>query len=731
MVSGYCNRLLRIDLTHGRCTVAPLPDEAMLRKYVGGVALGMKLLLDETFPGQQATDPDAPLIMLTGPLAGTAAPGSSDLTIVTLNFNIPYGAATGQSTGFWAAYLRHAGYDGVVVTGRAKNPVFLWIDDEKVAIRDASALWGLDTRETDRLIRRSLYDQSKISVACIGPAGEAMLPGASIRNDRNHGVHAGGVGAVMGSKRLKAIAVRGSTRVKLKSRGKFDRIVHAWSEAIQLHRAAAGIMIAQTGRSVSDAASEATRQPAGQNPGARAWEHPCSPRFLEVAVSSWTVVPKSSYNCDIACAYDCHVNEGEFAGHTACVGSDATSLVGAATPVGIEDPSAAIVLADYFAALGFDASVAGALLGMAFDLFNRGLLSRADTDGLDLTRGNFDAARELLDQMIEDRGFGGRVLARGLREVARIPVQPVDSGIGDTRFDNIKERGWHGVWNVLMAQVFTGASACWQAARIDARAIECHPGCQETMPLLDPECEAEALAKAQREKLWEDCLGVCRIASGGVKGAMDYATEALGHATGWQDFTTDEAFRVGERVAVLQQLVAIRRGLTRADESDLLERLLSASTFGKPAGHAIRQHWHRLVTGYYQCMDWDVETGMPSPQALARLGLEELWRSHAASSAHVSFAGVYGDGATHNRGARKFNIRMVKVPCPNCGRVFAPLLSPYTRKIDRPGMPAVGKAACATFRSNCRRCGSIFDFDFDASSEEATQRQCIFPRAAN
>jgi len=187
MIGGYCNRILRIDLTTQQCMVTALPDEAILRMYIGGIGLGMRLLLDETRPGLGATDPDSPLIMLAGPLAGTSAPRSSNLAIVSLDYNTSSAVATNHSHGYWAAYLKHAGYDGVVVRGKSKRPAFLWVADENVEIRDASSFWGLDTHETERLIKCSLHDESSISVACIGPAGEAILSGASIRIDRNHG----------------------------------------------------------------------------------------------------------------------------------------------------------------------------------------------------------------------------------------------------------------------------------------------------------------------------------------------------------------------------------------------------------------------------------------------------------------------------------------------------------------------------------------------------------------
>ncbi len=213
---GYARNILRVDLGTGEIRKDDLPEEKVLRQYIGGTGLALYYLLKEAPAGASATDPRTPLIFMTGPLAGTAAPSSSNYVVVSFHYETPYAAGTGHSHGFWAAYLKHAGYEGIIITGRAAAPVYLWIDDGAVQLRDAGAVWGKDTRETERRIKAELGGEpEKISVACIGPAGEALLPGAMIKNDRNHGAGKGSPGAIMGSKNLKAIAVRGTGTVPI------------------------------------------------------------------------------------------------------------------------------------------------------------------------------------------------------------------------------------------------------------------------------------------------------------------------------------------------------------------------------------------------------------------------------------------------------------------------------------------------------------------------------------
>jgi aldehyde:ferredoxin oxidoreductase len=208
---GYARKILRVDLGTGEIRKDDLPEEKVLRQYIGGTGLALYYLLKETPAGAGATDPHTPLIFMTGPLAGTAAPSSSNYVVVSLHYETPYAAGTAHSHGFWAAYLKHAGYEGIIVTGRAAAPVYLWIDDGAVQLRDAGGVWGKDTRETERRIKAELGGEpDKISVACIGPAGK------------------GSPGAIMGSKMLKAIAVRGTGTVPIAEPDSFFQTATQW-----------------------------------------------------------------------------------------------------------------------------------------------------------------------------------------------------------------------------------------------------------------------------------------------------------------------------------------------------------------------------------------------------------------------------------------------------------------------------------------------------------------------
>ena len=542
---GYAKHILRVDLDRGEVRKEGLPEEKILRKYVGGTGLALYYLLKEAPPGASATDPRSPLIFMTGPLAGSAAPSSSNYVVVALNYDTPYAAATGHSHGFWAAYLKLAGYEGIVFTGAAKKPVYLWIDDDKVELRDAGAVWGQDTRETERRIKAELGGEpDKISVACIGPAGEAMLHGASVKNDRNHGAGKGSPGAVMGSKKLKAIAVRGTGRAVMAKPTDFVNTAIDWENNLFV-TPPGGVppvlqLVRKGGITRSYHIIGEKSMLAGKNLTDPEWGKVYGHNYVD-GCARWIVTPKPSYNCKIECAYDVRVTDGAFTGLTASLCGGGENTEGAAAMIGVEDPGAALAMTDFYDAMGLESSTAGCIVSMAFEAYQRGIITKEDTGGLDLRWGNYEAAMTLIHQMIKREGFGA-VLAKGLKEAARAIGKGVDRFTVHIKGGGINLHDWRPVWSVLFGQCISGAGPCWQATGVDAWTGEPELG-YLTHPPGTPDDPAQVLAKVeqvrrtQTKKLWEDCLGVCWFACWGVKDSLKLASQAVAQAVGWDDFT--------------------------------------------------------------------------------------------------------------------------------------------------------------------------------------------------
>ncbi len=216
MRGGYAGKLLRIDLSAGTIADEALPSDDILRQYVGGLGLGAKIIYDEVPLNVNALDPENRLVIMTGPLTGTNVPSSSDWTVTSLRHELDSKVIQGShSHGYWGAFLKKNGIDGLIFQGAAEKPVYLWIHDGEAELRDAGQFWGLDTHDTEDAIKAELGGEKNISVAAIGPMGENLVGSASIENDKNHAASKG-MGCIMGSKKLKAIAVnRGPHKIPI------------------------------------------------------------------------------------------------------------------------------------------------------------------------------------------------------------------------------------------------------------------------------------------------------------------------------------------------------------------------------------------------------------------------------------------------------------------------------------------------------------------------------------
>jgi aldehyde:ferredoxin oxidoreductase len=637
---GYQPHILRVDLGRGTILREPLPGEEVLRKYVGGTGLGLYYLLRDFPPGVRAAAAEAPLIFMVGPLTGTPAVNSSDWTTICFNLCIPYAAGVGHGHGYWGAYLKHAGYEGLVFTGRAGKPAYLWIDDDRVELRDAGHLWGLDTRETERRLKLELGDPEKVSVACIGPAGEAQLPGAMVKADRNHGAGKGSPGAIMGSKNLKAIAVRGSGTVPLFDPAGLVDTAARWEGNLFLdasvtfsHRQPSSVGLKDGGitRSYYDRLGKALRV-VGKNMTDPLWGAEFSRKYVD-ACRRWRITPQPSYNCKISCSYNVEITDGPFAGFVGSPCGGAENMEGSAAVIGVDDPSAIVVMTDFFDGMGLESGQFGSIMGAVYQAFNDGVLTLEDTDGLDLTWGNWESAMELINRTIRREGIGAK-LAEGLKALPRAlgsetgVVEELRKRVLDVKGAGVVMHDHRQFWSVSFGEMIAGSGPCIQGEGTD---MSPHPelGYMEATPgvarsLDEALARVEAVRRTQFAKLWWDSLGVCMFSVRGVQDSMLLTSQCLAQAVGWEDFSMEEALTVGERVTNLMRLVYARRGFKKADELDVSAKHLEAPPAGPAQGLSIEPYLPAMVDEYYRQMGWRVETGLPTPATLRRLGMEEF-----------------------------------------------------------------------------------------------------------
>jgi aldehyde:ferredoxin oxidoreductase len=330
------------------------------------------------------------------------------------------------------------------------------------------------------------------------------------------------------------------------------------------------------------------------------------------ACAEWTVIPKPSYNCAIACSYDVEITSGDYAGYTVSMCGGGEPFEGAAGMVGVDDPALMLIMTDFYDDIGLESGHGGSLLGMVWEAYDRGLITKEDTGGLELTWGNYDAFVEVWNQIFEKRDFGGKLLG-DMKDIAR--ALNAEHLLVHVKGASINMHDWRPMWGALFGQIISGTGACHQ--------IE-YPHLAFDLSNTKVGKKPEMVFDTQKEKLWEDNLGVCMFACQGVKDVIPLAAKALANATGWSDFDEAEAILVGERTVNLMRLIAVSRGLTRSEDFDVGDRLLEAPKAGPAAGAAMGPHLEEMIDRYYTAAGWDLATGYPTPETLARLDLEDI-----------------------------------------------------------------------------------------------------------
>ena len=620
-IYGYSGKLLRIDLTNEKVTEENL-DETTLRKWVGGTGLGAKYLFDEVPAGVEWADAENRLILATGPLGGTRIGGSGTVAVVTKGA-LTNGAAAVQANGFFGAYLRFSGIEGIILQGKARRWLYLYIHDGDVEFKDASAFLGKDTWETNDLVRHELgVTERGVAVASIGPAGENLVRFAAIFMDKGHVAAHNGVGAVMGSKRLKAIVLaRGEGHPELKDK---DRLSTIADQQFELYKNGIVFKSGTLDGVIGSVLSKDGTVPV-KNYSTNVFD--ITPdnlnKFTALYVRShFEPKPNPCWACRMHHCNKITLTEEPFKGYK---GEEPEyECLAAFGPVtGITDATATIFLSNEADRLGIDANETGWTIGLAMECFEKGLLTTENTDGLQLTWGNYVAVNELMHKIARREGFGD-ILAEGAMRVAQhiggeAPSFALHTMKGNTPRGHDHRNNWPRLLDTCVSQMSSDEGYdvmkpqdiglnLTRLARPDnsaADTIAYNVGCK---------------GAAQ----FEDCLGVCRFTT---LTNLKLLCEAVSAATGW-DFTPQEGMDVGRRIVNLLRCFNMRHGHTAAMDAPS-PRYGSAPADGPSKGVSILPQWHELRSQYYEGMGWDKETGKPLPETLKRYGLEyaatELW----------------------------------------------------------------------------------------------------------
>ncbi|MEM2110943.1 MAG: aldehyde ferredoxin oxidoreductase family protein [Candidatus Bathyarchaeia archaeon] len=613
---GYMGKILYIDLARKKFHTENLTTE-FCKKYIGGIGFIARLLLDHTPPKLDPYSPDNPLIFAVGPFGGTIFPNSNKLQVGAKS---PLTGFIGEaaSSSFWAQQFKQAGYDVMVIKGKSDSPCYIFIDDETVSFHDATDLWGLSVHETDRTLKESLGDET-ISVACIGLAGENLVPMACISNDIRR--HAGrtGLGAVMGSKKLKAIAVRGTKTVNVAN---IDRLMEISLDYSEKSRGPSEELFWRYGTP----GIVPVLQSQGILP-TRNWRQATFEHAEEIGgefmMKNYVRKIVACSSCAVACDHICNVKEGPYANSVATINYE--SLYAFGPECGVYHFPAIIEateLCDYY---GLDSISTGVTIGWAMECFERGLITEQQTNGLKLNFGNYDAMIELIHLIVKRQGIGN-LLADGVKKASE------KLGKGSEHFAmHIKGLELPGYDLRGLKTAAIGFAVCARGG--------CHErSCGPFIELLGE--RPLGLAGVDRFKLEKgrgkiivmgenynaimDSLIYCKFGRKFFTNAFDEFANAYTLITGIE-MSPRELFVAGERIVNMRKIFNIYQGWTRADDHLPPRIMYDPIPDGLSKGSRVTPEEFKLgIEDYYQERGWDVNTGIPTEDKLKELGLEDF-----------------------------------------------------------------------------------------------------------
>lgn len=604
-LGGYAGRFLRVDLTSEHLSDVVF-DEETLRKLVGGTGMGTKILYDEVPPKGPWSDPANRIVIASGPLGGTSIPGSGTISLVTKGA-LTNGATSVQSNGRFGAYLKMSGYDGIIIQGAGKRWSYLCIENESAELRDANNLLGMDTYDTGDAIRKENgKKEMEMSVASIGPAGEHLVRFSGVFVDKGHSASHNGPGAVMGSKKLKAIAAgRGTKHVAVNDRERLAVVAKKFLENTKNYKGTIGGVY-------NNQLSGKGTLPV-KNYSTNVWDISKDQleKFSEPYIRRKFKPRKSPcWGCPADHSTLMTITEGPYAGME--IEEPEYEQMAAWGPViDNKDAPAAAMLSSLTDRLGFDNNEAGWLLGWVMECYEKGYLAREDTGGLTMSWGNVEAVKQLLDMIAHRQGLGDLLAEGVMRASQKIGGEAAECAIYTKKGNSPRGHDHRTAWGELFDTVVSSTGTIeTHRALMDPKTGDQPGNPMETST-------AVALTKGIME--FEDSLGTCRF---NTRMNTVLLAEAVSAATGWS-FTPEEAKSVGQRAVNLMKAFNLRAGITR--ELDYpSSRYGSTHVDGPWKGIGIMQNWDEMLENYYRLMGWDVKSGKPLPETLRNLGLEDV-----------------------------------------------------------------------------------------------------------
>ncbi len=615
---GYAGKIGFVDLSRGKVSLESLP-EVLIREYLGGIGFLTRLLHDHVPPGADPLGPENALIFAVGPLNGTLSPASSRWNVGAKSPATGF-VVSGNGGGIFGSELKWAGFDGLVITGRAERPCYLLVTDDRIEILPAMELWGKDTWETEALLQASHRDPD-LRVAAIGPAGENRVPLACVISEKVHAAGRGGSGAVMGSKNLKAVAVRGRKGVAVadpeallaEARRLIDLLMtekHYWRYR-DVGSPKGTTLYSQVGGVTCRNGQSGTFEGFDRIEG-------------DVYLKGYNIRRSACGNCPLPCWQKYLVREGRFRGAwTEAIENSTVQCFG--TKVGNADPEVILVAHTLCDKLGIDEISAGVTVAFAMECFQKGILTTRETGGLDFTWGNGETLLKLIEMMSLNEGLG-KILGQGCRRAAeafghdseRFALQ-----VKGLEISTVDPRAYQG-WALAYAVAARGADhmraySNWEFGEVQED-VCAEAGVPATVAdRFTVEGKGRGVAYSENIRSITDSLEMCKTVARQKLGLPANVVGILKAVTG-REWTKQELVKIGERKVNLERLFNLREGLKPSDDTLPWRVLNEPLPDGASAGSVV--NLEPLLDDYYKARDWDRRTGWPSREKLAELNLE-------------------------------------------------------------------------------------------------------------
>lgn len=607
---GYAGRILHVDLTTGK-TYVELLNEEYAKKYIGGIGLGMRLWLDHSKRGVEPFSPDNPLILAGGPTAGSIWPTGGNGHAFVSKSPQSFGVSESKSHGTFGAELKRAGYDAVIFKGKAEKPVYVWIDDDSIQLLDASHLMGKSPAEAEDIIKEELGDYY-IRVAAIGVSGEKLVRIACIINEKTRAAGRTGMGAVMGSKNLKAIAVRGTNDVKIAKPDEFMEFVKEFHERMKgpatkkyrtlgtpenvlVHNA----LQCMPTRNYNNASFEGAEKVSGEA---------LNERFVAkiIACSS----------CAMRCEHICVVPEGPYKGTMTRMEYEPLWALG--PYCGVDRLDAIIKgmnLCNYY---GIDGISAGVIVAFAMDCYENGLLTEKSIDGIDARFGNYEALVGLLEKIGKREGIGD-ILAEGVK----IAGEKIGNG-AEKLAQHIKGVEATGYDLRSLKTAALGYAVSFRGADHNRHGAYAFDVKGKVNRLVAEKGRGKIVKDIEDLYAIIDSLIICKFSRGTYYKELEDLAKLYSLLTGFET-TPEEMRRKGERINNLARVINTREGLSRKDDTLPYKVMHHPIPDEGPAkgAYVTQEELDLLLDDYYEARGWTKE-GIPTVDKLIELGMNDL-----------------------------------------------------------------------------------------------------------